>query len=183
MHRGADEHRVKKRSFAFALFYIKCFRTYSVYLSLRLPAQILNAGIHLPPQREARALPRHALKSTASERKIVTKETHQGCLSFLFKSPLPCKGEARALPCRRTDSTVPAEFANSNYRYKNVTARRSHLNISPKGRNSAHAQSAYFTAPKARFHTAAKLPYFTASQAVLATQKSGAHRSTAFLQN
>ena len=135
------------------------------------------------PQREARALPRHALKSTASERKIVTKETHQGCLSFLFKSPLPCKGEARALPCRRTDSTVPAEFANSHYRYKNVTARRSHLNISPKGRNISHARSAYFTAPKARFHTAAKLPYFTASQAVLATQKSGAHRSTAFLQN
>ena len=91
--------------------------------------------------------------------------------------------EARALPCRRTDSTVPAEFANSHYRYKNVTARRSHLNISPKGRNISHARSAYFTAPKARFHTAAKLPYFTASQAVLATQKSGAHRSTAFLQN
>ena len=58
--RGADEHRVKKRSFAFALVYIKCFRTYSMYLSLRLPAQILYAGIHLPPQREARALPRRA---------------------------------------------------------------------------------------------------------------------------
>ena len=78
LHRGVDEHRVKKRSFAFTLAYIKCFRTYSVYLSFRLPAQILYAGIHLPPQREARALPRHALKSTASERKIVTKETHQG---------------------------------------------------------------------------------------------------------
>ena len=49
LHRGADEHRVKKRSFAFALVYIKCFRTYSVYLSLRLPAQILYAGIHLCP--------------------------------------------------------------------------------------------------------------------------------------
>ena len=98
--RGADEHGAKKRSFAFALVYIKCFRTYSVYLSLRLPAQILYAGIHLPPQREARALPRRAPKLTASERKIVTKETHQGCLSFLFKSPLPCKGEARALPRR-----------------------------------------------------------------------------------
>ena len=219
MHRGADEHRVKKRSFAFAVGYIYCFRTYSLYLSLRHGAFILYTPRHrcplavsrscfgirlaladgsgLPfslypppaalesqtPQREARALPRHALKSTASERKIVTKETHQGCLSFLFKSPLPCKGEARALPCRRIDSTVPAEFANSHYRYKNVTARRSHLNISPKGRNISHARSAYFTAPKARFHTAAKLPYFTASQAVLATQKSGAHRSTAFLQN
>ena len=89
MHRGADEHQVKKRSFAFAVGYIYCFRTYSVYLSLRLPAQILYAGIHLPPQREARALPRHALEWTASEMKIVTKETHQGCLLFSFKSPLP----------------------------------------------------------------------------------------------
>ena len=60
LHRGIDEHGVKKRSFDFALVYIKCFRTYSVYLSLRLPAQILYAGIHLPPQREARALPRRA---------------------------------------------------------------------------------------------------------------------------
>ena len=64
--RGVDEHGVKKRSFAFSLAYIKCFRTYSLYLSLRLPAQILYAGIHLPPQREARALPRRAQKSTAS---------------------------------------------------------------------------------------------------------------------
>ena len=38
-----------------------------------------------------------------------------------------------------------------------------HLNISPKGRNISHAQSAYFTAPQARFHTAAKLPYITAA--------------------
>ena len=52
---------MKKRSFAFAVDYIYCFRTYSLYLSLRLPAQILYAGIHLPPQREARALPRRAL--------------------------------------------------------------------------------------------------------------------------
>ena len=49
LHRGADEHRVKKRSFAFSVGYIYCFRTYSVYLSLRLPAQILYAGIHLCP--------------------------------------------------------------------------------------------------------------------------------------
>ena len=61
MLRGVDEHQMKRRSFAFSLAYIKCFRTYSVYLSLRLPAQILYAGIHLPPQMEARALPRRAL--------------------------------------------------------------------------------------------------------------------------
>ena len=47
--RGVDEHQMKRRSFAFYLAYIKCFRTYSVYLSLRLPAQILYAGIHLCP--------------------------------------------------------------------------------------------------------------------------------------
>ena len=49
MLRGVDEHGAKKRSFDFTLVYIKCFRTYSVYLSLRLPAQILYAGIHLCP--------------------------------------------------------------------------------------------------------------------------------------
>ena len=96
--RGADEHRVKKRSFAFALVYIKCFRTYSVYLSLRLPAQILYAGIHLPPQREARALPRHALKSTASERKIVTKETHQGCVFVQVAFALQRRGKGAPAP-------------------------------------------------------------------------------------
>ena len=47
--RGVDEHQMKRRSFAFALAYIKFFRTYSVYLSLRLPAQIPYAGIHLCP--------------------------------------------------------------------------------------------------------------------------------------
>ena len=40
---------MKRRSFAFAVDYIYCFRTYSVYLSLRLPAQIPYAGIHLCP--------------------------------------------------------------------------------------------------------------------------------------
>ena len=83
-------------------------------LVLRLFALALADGSGLPfslhpppaalesqtPQREARALPRRAPKLATSERKIVTKETHQGCLSFLFKSPLPCKGEARALPRR-----------------------------------------------------------------------------------
>ena len=57
--RGADEHGAKKRSFAFSLVYIKCFRTYSAYLSLRLPAQILYAGIHLcpsPPAARASAI-------------------------------------------------------------------------------------------------------------------------------
>ena len=84
LHRGLDEHQMKRRSFAFSLAYIKCFRTYSVYLSFRHGVLILY---------------RRAPKLTASERKIVTKETHQGCLSFLFKSPLLAKarrGRSRA---------------------------------------------------------------------------------------
>ena len=48
--------------------------------------------------------------------------------------------------------------------YKNVTARRSLLNICPKSANISHAQSAYFTAPQARFNMAARLPCFTAKQ-------------------
>ncbi len=63
MHHGVDEHRVKKRSFAFAIVYIKCFRTYSVYLSFRHGVFILYTPCHLPPQREARALPRRAQNS------------------------------------------------------------------------------------------------------------------------
>ena len=82
--RYIDEHRVKKRSFAFTVGYIYCFRTYLLYLSFRHGVLILY---------------RRAPKLTASERKIVTKETHQGCLSFLFKSPLLAKarrGRSRA---------------------------------------------------------------------------------------
>ena len=51
LHQGVDEHRVKKRSFAFALVYIKCFRTYSVYLSFRHGVLILYRRATLPPRR------------------------------------------------------------------------------------------------------------------------------------
>ena len=87
LHRGADEHGVKKRSFAFSFVYIYCFRTYSVYLSLRLPAQILYAGIHLPPQREARALPRRAQNCTEEPRLAPSRH--------LF-APLPFSAHASA---------------------------------------------------------------------------------------
>ena len=71
--------------------------------------------------------------------------------------PLQVRGAKNAL------STPLCEIPYSEFRiphysvplpYQNVTARRSHLNISSKGRNISHARSAYFTAPKARFHTA-----------------------------
>ena len=99
MLRGADEHGAKKRSFAFALVYIKCFRAYSVYLSLRHGVFILYTPCHLPPQREARALPRRAPKLTASERKIVTKETHQGCVFIQGAFALQRRGESAPAPC------------------------------------------------------------------------------------
>ena len=49
MHQSVDEHRVKKRSFAFALAYIKCFHTYSVYLSFRHGVLILYTPCHRCP--------------------------------------------------------------------------------------------------------------------------------------
>ena len=99
MPRGADENRVKKRAFAFSLAYIKCFLAYSLSLSLRLPAQILYAGIHLPPQREARALPRRA-------------RNLQGCVPRLSPPlagcPHPSRYGAKA-PCRATFPKGKAE--------------------------------------------------------------------------
>ena len=81
----------EKQSFAFTVGYIYCFRIYSVYLSLRLPAQILYAGIHLPPQREARALPRHA-------------QNLQKCKPRLSPPPAGCPHPSRcgAAPHRAT---------------------------------------------------------------------------------
>ena len=50
------------------------------------------------PQREARALPRRAPKLTASERKIVTKETHQGCVFVQVAFALQRRGEGAPAP-------------------------------------------------------------------------------------
>ena len=58
LHQSVDEHQMKRRSFAFAVGYIYCFRTHLVYLSFRHGVFILYTPCHLPPQREARALPR-----------------------------------------------------------------------------------------------------------------------------
>ena len=56
MHHGIDAHQVKKRSFAFTVSYIYCFRTHLVYLSFRHGVFILYTPCHLPPQREPRSL-------------------------------------------------------------------------------------------------------------------------------
>ena len=109
---------MKKRSFAFAIVYIKCFRTYSVYLSLRLPAQILYAGIHLPPQREARALPRRALS-----RRFVTLHSWLSSAAGRGYNPLSHRGVLikgiKALVC-------PFAVLRSRFglRYSRVRGRR-----------------------------------------------------------
>ena len=89
LHQGVDEHGAKKRSFAFTLVYIKCFRTYSVYLSFRHGVLILRTPCHLPPQREARALPRQRTQSpptafifpnTPSASKVCSSRRPCGCV-------------------------------------------------------------------------------------------------------
>ena len=61
LHRGVDEHRVKKRSFAFAVGYAYCFRTYSLYLSFRHGVLILYRRATLPPRRSPLVLRLFAL--------------------------------------------------------------------------------------------------------------------------
>ena len=65
---------------------------------------------------------------------------------------------------QRTGSRELHSIAAVALPLQDVPRPAAHLNISPKGRNISHAQSAYFTAPQARFHTAAKLPYITAAR-------------------
>ena len=83
LHQSVDAQRVKKRSFAFALVYIKCFRTYSVYLSFRHGVLILYTPCHLPPQREARALPRRAQKFS-----LRAHGAQRRAQSFINKNPV-----------------------------------------------------------------------------------------------
>ena len=87
LHRGIDEHRVKKRPFAFAIVYIKCFRTYSVYLSFRHGVFILYTPCHLPPQREARALPRCARRWRGAKQLSVNAITGQGIQPLSLFAP------------------------------------------------------------------------------------------------
>ena len=100
---------MKRRSFVFSLDYIRCFRIYSVYLSLRLPAQILDAGIHLPPQREARALPRRAPKLAASKKED-SNERNPSRVRFCSRR-LSRVSAARAAFAQCMDLTSPARAA------------------------------------------------------------------------
>ena len=111
--RGVDEHRVKKRSFAFALVYIKCFRTYSVYLSLRLPAQILYAGIHLCPLAVLRSCFGYSLSHL---------RTAAACLS-------------RCIRHRRRSKAKPLRGSRGGYRRKatDLVCHRGIKNVPPPG--------------------------------------------------
>ena len=112
LHRGADEHRVKKRSFAFSLAYIKCFRTYSVYLSLRLPAQILYAGIHLCPLAVLRSCFGYSLSHL---------RTAAACLSRCFRhwrrsKAKPLRGSRGG--CRRAPQNLPQREPSGCRRFR-----------------------------------------------------------------
>ena len=154
MHRGLDEHQMKRRSFAFYLAYIKCFRTYSVYLSLRLPAQILYAGIHLCPLAVLRSCFGYSLSHL---------RTAAACLSRCIRHRR--RSKAKPLRGRRGRSRAAHRInavCNSTFRiilrhcpFKMCAHGAHTLTFAPKGQNISHAQSAYFTAAKRRFHTAA----------------------------
>ena len=126
--RGVDEHRVKNRSFAFSLAYIKCFRTYSVYLSFRLPAQILYAGIHLPPQREARALPRRATFPKGKAKRLPPQTAELASESIgkpkysLRKtsvSPVRLCAPHKSFPCVHFSFLIAPKAKIAIYRYRN----------------------------------------------------------------
>ena len=117
LHQSVDEHRVKKQPFAFAIVYIKCFRTYSVYLSFWHGVLILYTPCHLPPQREARALPRRAPKSTASA--IRSRTCGRQRLAFLAVS---ATGGAR-----KPNPSEGAENRFANARRKSYTGEPSSL--------------------------------------------------------
>ena len=105
---------MKKRSFAFSLVYIKCFRTYSVYLSLRLPAQILYAVIHLPPQREPRRLRRKAQSSALRRAALAMRRSRNNPSVFLperAKKQLPLhRGAEVRAPFTVRQSGEPRRF-------------------------------------------------------------------------
>ena len=105
MLRGADEHGAKKRSFAFALVYIKCFRAYSVYLSLRLPAQILYAGIHLCPLAVSRSCFGYSLSHL---------RTAAACLSRCIRH----RRRSKAKPLRGRQGRSRAVHRNSLGKHK-----------------------------------------------------------------
>ena len=115
LHRGADEHRVKKRSFAFSVGYIYCFRTYSVYLSLRLPAQIPYAGIHLCPLAVLRSCFGYSLSHL---------RTAAACLSRCIRHRR--RSKAKPLRGRRGRSRAVLRFAFAEHRgAENVRRSRS----------------------------------------------------------
>ena len=133
LHRGIDEHRVKKRPFAFAIVYIKCFRTYSVYLSFRHGVFILYTPCHLPPQREARALPRRAT-FPKGKAKWLPPQTAELASESIGKpkyslrkaavSPVRLCAPHKSFPCAHFSFLIALKAKIAIYRYRNRSSHR-----------------------------------------------------------
>ena len=143
LHRGIDEHRVKKRPFAFAIVYIKCFRTYSVYLSFRHGVFILYTPCHLPPQREARRLPPQATELQRCEPQLSPPTA--GC-------PHPSRCSAKAQHRATFPKGKARAAAAAERRYCRCACRRSSAAggakaVFPKGKGFSPHKFTVFVAP------------------------------------
>ena len=141
LHRGIDEHRVKKRSFAFAIVYIKCFRTYSVYLSLRHGVFILYTPCHRCPLAVSRSCFGYSLSHL---------RTAAACLSRCIRHRR--RSKAKPLRGRRGRSRAVHRIAKGQTTVKpavgglpsSVTVQRKSAaprHLPPRGRLSASPQS------------------------------------------
>ena len=123
MHRGVDEHRVKKRSFAFAVGYIYCFHTYSVYLSFRHGVLILyRRATFLLRGRQGRSRAVHIVTALLSTEVKPAFGGLPSSVTVQRKSAAP-----RHLP--QGEGSAPVTSVPKPY--KNVPRPAAHLNISP----------------------------------------------------
>ena len=123
LHRGVDEHRVKKQPFAFAIVYIKCFRTYSVYLSFRHGVLILyRRATFLLRGRQGRSRAVHIVTALLSTEVKPAFGGLPSSVTVQRKSAAP-----RHLP--QGEGFAPVTSVPKPY--KNVPRPAAHLNISP----------------------------------------------------
>ena len=108
LHRGVDEHRVKKRSFTSVVGYAYCFRTYSLYLSFRHGVLILyRRATFLLRGRQGRSRAAHRFSFAVKVRcKRYPLSPIQPLSLFApqgQKASSPCTGEPRRLPPQATE--------------------------------------------------------------------------------
>ena len=101
LHFSIDENQMKMCSFAFAFAYIKCFRTYSVYLSFRHGVFILYTPCHRCPLAVLRSCFGYSLSHL---------RTAAACLSRCFRhwrrsKAKPLRGSRGG--CRRAPQNLP----------------------------------------------------------------------------